>query len=634
MKKLFFNFQNSIKAGIIALFASYISFPYFFELTQSPIPSNNYSFYSLDASWVLTLGFVNLKNLVWGSDFAFTYGPLSYLAIRNGWGMSKYSFLLFDIFYFINIFAICFITYKKSINKFLVILAIAAAFYTIPGYIGGSQALVLLLFMVFWIRQNLEDIKWFKYVFSIMLLVLMFFIKFNTALIAFLPYFGMLIYFAITRREKYSFLILYSIIPITLIYFFSKLLNVELYGYVISGIEMVSGYNEIMYLNQFDIFKYQSLIYVFIFLSLLFLVIRIFLDRKMWLKNVFIVCLYCLCLYIIYKQAFVRADSSHVIDFFCYILLLLLCFIDFFIFKIKNFRSLITLTLLVIPVIIIAKNPQYKSFQNSNKIIKTAYFKGFSNFTSTSGLQLFPNENQLPETIKNKIENKTVDAYPWNIQLLFENELNYLPRPVIQSYTAYTKYLENLNFEHYNSKNAPEFVIYEYLSIDNRYPLFDESKMNLILLNNYIAVDSFSMHESNYLLLQKKKDFRPIELEFKREYAILADSPLIPEMDIYYEVELYHSLSGKIYGIFNHAPDIILSIKTKNLKQFEYKTSNALLKSGLFSNTFIFDNDSFQQSISNTIIKENEIRQYKFLPKKNKYFKEKIRIKEYKIKRL
>ncbi len=126
MKKLLLNFRNDYVAILIALIASFTLFPYFFQLTQSPIPSNNYSFNSLDASWVLTLGFVNIKELLWGSDFAFTYGPLSYLAIRNGWGMSKYSFLLFDIFYFINIFAICFITYKKSVNKVLVILVIAA----------------------------------------------------------------------------------------------------------------------------------------------------------------------------------------------------------------------------------------------------------------------------------------------------------------------------------------------------------------------------------------------------------------------------------------------------------------------------------------------------------------------------
>ena len=506
MKKLLLNFRNDYVAILIALIASFTLFPYFFQLTQSPIPSNNYSFNSLDASWVLTLGFVNIKELLWGSDFAFTYGPLSYLAIRNGWGMSKYSFLLFDIFYFINIFAICFITYKKSVNKVLVILVIAATVYSLPDYIGGSQALVLLLFLVFWIRQNLEDIKWYNYLFSITLLILLFFIKFNTGLISFLPYYGMLIFLAITKKEKFSILLFLAIIPISLIFIFSKLLNVALYDYIISGIEMVSGYNEIMYLNQFDIFNYQSLIFVFIFLSLLYFVARIILDRKIWLKNLFIFCLFSLCLFILYKQAFVRADSSHVIDFFNYSLLLLLCFTDFFIHKIKTISSFISFTLVIILVITIVKNPQYKTFHFANKFNKSNYFKGFSDFTPTSGLQIFPNNNQLPEAIKNKIGESTVDIYPWNIQLLFENKLNYLPRPVIQSYTSYTKYLENLNYEHYNSNKAPQFIIYEYLSIDNRYPLFDEPKMNLILFEDK---NRKNIIKTRFLDTKKKKLFQP-----------------------------------------------------------------------------------------------------------------------------
>ena len=59
-------------------------------------------------------------------------------------------------------------------------------------------------------------------------------------------------------------------------------------------------------------------------------------------------------------------------------------------------------------------------------------------------------------------------------------------------------------------------------------------------------------------------------------------SALIPEKDIYYEVELYHTFIGKIYSIFNHTPEISLKIKTSNLRQYDFKTSNALLKSGLF----------------------------------------------------
>jgi hypothetical protein len=622
---------NNILAFIVSITAAYLLFPTFFEFTIFPIEADSYALRSLDQSWVVALGYANINNLIWGKEFAFTYGPLSYLAIRIGWGANKYSFLLFDIFFFINLFFICFITYRKSVNKILVLFAIIGAVMLLPSYIGGSQALVLLLFLVFWIRQNIDEAKWYNYVFSIILLLLMFFIKFNTGLIAFLPYYGMLIYFVITKKEKTQLIILYGLIPLVSIFILSKLFNVDLYGYIISGIEMVSGYNEIMYLKQFNFINYQELIYVFIFLSLLFILIKLFLEKKLFLKNLFILCLFSLCLFIIYKQSFVRADIQHIMEFFNYIVLLILCFIDFFSYKLKNVMTFLTATLISIALFMTVKNSEYKGIDIKSKINKKNYFTTFIDFTPTSGMRLFPNNNQIPELVIKKIGDKTVDIYPWNIQLLFENKLNYSSRPVIQSYTSYTKYLEDLNFEHYNSKKAPKFVLFEYLSIDNRYPLFDETKMNLILLKNYSKIDSFTINGCNFILLEKNIDAKPIKLEFIREYAMFVNSPIIPKKDIYYEVELYHTLSGKIYSIFSHTPDVNIAIKTSNRKIHEFKTSNALLKSGLFSDKFIDKNEEFQEAIDSLNKQNLSVIQYNFVPQTPKYFKDKIRIKEYKI---
>jgi hypothetical protein len=629
IKKEWLNTSN-VLGFFLAFVAAYLLFPNFFVMEIYPIDATNYSFNSLDPSWVVSLSYANINDLIWGKEYAFTYGPLSYLAIRIGWGANKYSFLFFDIFYFINVFFICFITYRKSINKILVVFAVIVAVLLLPSYIGGSQALVLLLFLVFWIRQNIEDIKWYNYVFSIILLLLMFFIKFNTGLIAFLPYYGMLLYFVITKKEKVQFILLYGLIPLVSVFILSKLFNVDLYGYMISGIEMVSGYNEIMYLKQFNFINYQELTYIFIFLSLLFLIIKVFIEKKMYLKNLFSLCLFSLCLFIIYKQAFVRADIQHIMEFFNYIVLLILCFIDFFSYKPKNIMTLLSFTTISIALFISTQNAEFKTIDIKSKINKENYFTSFIGFTATSGMQIFPNNNQIPESIKNRIGNKTVDVYPWNIQLLFENELNYSPRPVVQSYTTYTRYLENLNFDHYNSKNGPQFVLYEFKSIDSRYPLFDEPKVNLVLLKNYIIVDTFVLHENKFVVLEKKKEAKPIKLEFLKEYAMLIDSPLIPENDIYYEVELYHTLIGKSYSIFNHTPDIKLNIKTSKGKTTEFKTSNALLKSGLFFDKIINNNEDFIEAI-NSINKPKLKIQYNFIPLNQDYFKEKIRIKEYKI---
>jgi hypothetical protein len=46
---------------------------------------------------------------------------------------------------------------------------------------------------------------------------------------------------------------------------------------------------------------------------------------------------------------------------------------------------------------------------------------------------------QLPDNIKNLVNSKTIDIIPWEISLVPANQLNWKPRPIFQSYSAYTK---------------------------------------------------------------------------------------------------------------------------------------------------------------------------------------------------
>jgi hypothetical protein len=209
--------------------------------------------------------------------------------------------------------------------------------------------------------------------------------------------------------------------------------------------------------------------------------------------------------------------------------------------------------------------------------------------------------------------------------------LNFLPRPVFQAYTAYTKNLEEMNFNHYNSyTKAPEFVIYEYLAIDERYPLFDEPKVNLCLIKNYSPVEMFDFQNRKFILLQKRKDFKPVKFEMTKEYAMMADSPLSPKQDVYYEIGVYNSITGKIMSVIDHAPEIMLEIRTNSSS--EYKTGEKLLESGLFLEQKINTTEDFYSLFFiDSLAKLEKIKFYNFKPKDSGYFTDKIKITEYKI---
>jgi hypothetical protein len=273
-----------------------------------------------------------------------------------------------------------------------------------------------------------------------------------------------------------------------------------------------------------------------------------------------------------------------------------------------------------------------KEVDIQEKFIKNNYISAYKAFTTTSGMLLYQNNSPLPISITQKTGNNTIDVFPWNIQLLIENKLNYLPRPIIQSYSAYTPYLEKLNFEHYNSPKAPEFVIYDYASIDDRYPLFDESRVNVVLAKNYELAELFEYDGRKLLLLQKKKDFKKVTFTKIKEYAMYLNAPLVPKEGVYYEVYFYNSLKGKAVSILEHAPEIGMEILANDGLTTHFKTSKLLLESGVFSSQIITQTSDFMNMMQTSENSKNRsIKAYYFKPVHRNSFNDKMKIIEYKI---
>jgi hypothetical protein len=620
---------NSLVGFLISIMAAYFLFPPYFDNGIYPVQPSEYLWMSLDPSWVSALNYVKIQNLTWGKDFAFTYGPLSFLSTRVGWGQNRLSFLLFDLFYFINFLAIFFITFQKSKEKILTGFLIVAIAIILPSYFGSANAFLLMAFLLFWIRYSLDNNSFIIYIFQTILILLLFYIKFNTGLISFLFFVLAITYKLIAKKGDYKLLIVYLLTPFILVYFTSNLLNVELSSYIKSALEIVGGFNDIMYLERPFGDRHVFAILIILF-SLVVLYFKVFKNtEEKILKRLLILFIFSVSIYVQYKQSFVRADDSHILEFFNYCILLIFCVYDFHIYKSKFFiKGLLVLTVIISFFYVNKLNANPTNFDL--KLSKSGYIDGFKSFTKISSVHLFPNNNQLPETIKNKIGSSSIDAYPWNTQLLLENKLNFTPRPVFQSYTAYTPKLEEKNFEHYSSEKGPKYVLYEFGSLDNRYPLFDETKLNLLLTKNYSCIDTLTQNNKLILLLEKTNK-KNIKLVQTKEYAMFIDSPLIPKDGIYYKVFLYRNLIGDFVSLLNHAPEMNLSVQMNEGNFINYKTSKGLLETGVFGTQHIASTNDFKDLILQQNLDKRKILAYYFRPKSPSLFKVKIRIKEYRI---
>ncbi|HMI08405.1 MAG TPA: hypothetical protein VK528_12715 [Flavobacterium sp.] len=621
----------NLLAIVVALVAAFIALPDRFITDFWPNPAGSPGWATIDHSWILAMNYAKIHGLTWGTDFVFTYGPLAPLCTRLSLGENGLAFLLFDLFMFANYFLIFFLAFKQSKNKIFTFLAIAAAVVALPIWVGTASTMVLLFMLVFWIRMGLDEPKPLYYAFQIAIVTLLFFIKFNTGLIVFVLYFAGIAYNLRTRKVKSWYLFGYTVLPVLLVVVLAQLFEVALFSYIRSGIEMVIGYNDIMYTK---IGHPSSRTYFRIIFILLLVIIcaNIYKKKneeklKMWL----ILFLFGVPVYVLYKQSFVRADDGHIVDFFLYTPMVVLCNVDISRHLRNHIVKVLFIAVLALPIYYLSAK-MHKPLMLKEKLSKTAFLGGYSKFTPDASMRIVGQGIQLPASVKRKIRRATVDVYPWNIQMLMENRLNYLPRPVCQSYSAYTPYLEDLNFEHYNNVNtAPQFVIYDYTNLDDRYLLFDESKLNLALNLNYFLAEQFDYDGRKLLLLQKKPDFRPIRLEKIRTYDARMELPLIPKENVYYEIGLQQSLLGKLYGIYEHAPAVKLAVYLKGADVRRYKTGTKLLQTGIFSTSYVGTIEDCALFFAHQPT-QYQVKYYKFRGVKKDMFKEEKTITEYKIK--
>jgi hypothetical protein len=105
---------------------------------------------------------------------------------------------------------------------------------------------------------------------------------------------------------------------------------------------------------------------------------------------------------------------------------------------------------------------------------------------------------QLPR-ISARVKQAPIDLVSFEQAVLVFNRMNWRPRPVFQSYSAYTPALLRMNAQYFRSERAPEYVLFKLQTIDQRLPTLDDGPALLEILARYRPVFA----EKSYLLLER-----------------------------------------------------------------------------------------------------------------------------------
>lgn len=568
----------------------------------------------LDPSWRIGLNLAIMDNFQFGRDIIFSFGPLGFLYMPTFvdfkfWAIS-FSFTLFIHFLFLSSVAMLLIKSSASWKEY--VLIVIALIFAVPLYIEYKLLLSVIIALYFVVSDQIQD-KHLVYLLPIssFLLGVVSLIKFSATLLSLsviIPLSGYLIY---KKQVKYLFyiLIIYSFSVLTLwVLSGQEVSNLPVYFY--HSCELAAGYNYAMTLTG-----PAWHLYIGIFIISTFVYMLIMAAVKHRYNTLMFFLLGSGFIFISFKHGFVRHDD-HAYIFFANILLLLSVM---YVATKKDgnivFRWLIVGISLALVIVIYEK---YPSVLEPNVRSKIVMIKSSLSVVNNAGKRKQVEEDSkseiredytLGEQTLHYLRDRSVDIFPWDISLAYSYEMNWCPRPIFQSYSAYTSSLDLLNAQHFKGEDAPEVVLYSFKSIDGRYPIFDEPVTFEKLLCNYNAQHI----DGEFIVLKKKEESSCKAREiFSSSVARIGEPIKIPNQVGGYtfaRIIMEYSWFGKIVNLFfKVSPTYVKFINTNGAISEKFRFIPDVARNGIFISQYINNVDDLFFVFSGEIDEDSNIK--------------------------
>jgi hypothetical protein len=156
----------------------------------------------------------------------------------------------------------------------------------------------------------------------------------------------------------------------------------------------------------------------------------------------------------------------------------------------------------------------------------------------------------------------TVDIFGVDQAVALAYGLDYKPRPVFQGYSVYTPALLEKNRAALLGSAAPETILFDLQSVDNRYPALDEGALWPDILRRY-DVTAF---EGGYAVLKRRQTARTVELQELEQTSIgFGESKDVSAWSsdlLWAELDFAPTLFGRLRSFIFKPPMVMLTITT------------------------------------------------------------------------
>jgi hypothetical protein len=515
----------------------------------------------LDASWAVALNYFRGKNIIFGRDVAFTYGPLSWLTLPMTFGANLRDGIVFQTaswIVFIGLLAWFAFVRKSSVLSFAIF-----ALCTIPGSrilhdtgYAGPDLFVLFVALLSLAAALFGGSAFYLLAIAVTAVLVLIKVSTGVAALSAVLLFPIGVMLLDRRRALRLGTIAAVAIPVSvagayLMYYPSF---PALARYLRANFEITSSHSSAM--SQGD--NHQALIAALgILAAYAALLVVLYLLKQ---PSFSFALATCGPLFLEFKHTFVR-EAGHIEIFFRFapmvvgmVLLLTrgpvkrlwpvaaaasLIFVPWYYWERPNLRwSSVTSTLQV-------------SIDTLREVVHFSQLESRLKTESAQALQI----DRLPPDLLSRIGGRPVTIFPWECSYAAANSIDYRPLPVFQTYQAAGPYLDKWNAEFLAGPKSPDFVIFDWQSIDGRHPLLDTPAATLAMFRNYQFDGVFGP-----IMLLRKRD-TPIAdtARLVKTMDWRVDEPLVfpsSESPLTALLFLKFNLLGKLANLFFRVPEL------------------------------------------------------------------------------
>lgn len=552
----------------------------------------------LDPSWQVGLNMAKIYGFRFGKDIVITFGPLGFMYLPlfcefNTWLISA-SFCLFV--HFLLIYLIVTTMKKLSARLMDYVLMGIALMFVLPATCIEYKLLfsILILLYLSIVDQSNPNHLLTLCVFAPFLMAVVSLIKFTAMLVSVSIFLFIVVFHLYKKQISRLCCILFAyIVSVLVLLVMVKQKVTDFPTYLLNSYEVSDGYNSAMSLD--GPFRHVC-VGVCVVGLLIFLLLDSILKNKPGLK--YFILLNLGFVFVSFKHGFIR-HNGHVYIFFANALLV-------FCFMYVSHKKQLTLPLRCLSLILICvliafifEGYRYQEVllipDALGKLKMVSSAVSLVTDDAASRAQRLENAKSRmrecyslnDETIK-YIGNRSIDVMPCEISLPFAYSLKWSPSPVFQSYSAYTDKLDMLNSQYFESVDAPEFLLYDFSSIDKRYPLFDTPATFRTILRNYkpVFIDGkfIILRKTDRRSLSSSKPISVLDMEFGKYVSV----PKTKNGYLFAKIYIEYNFLGKIAKLVYKPPNVYIILFADGYS-FMHRFIFSTARNGIFLSQYVYD---------------------------------------------